>query len=69
MFKRLLSAELKLWHLILVVVLFAVGAGTAVARQTAPPTDAGRNISSERLFPSGRLQDGWGPKQHVDDRP
>ena len=56
MFKRLLSAELKLWHLILVVVLFAVGAGTAVARQTAPPTDAGRNISSERLFPSGAFK-------------
>ena len=56
MFKRLLSAELKLWHLILVVVLLAVGAGTAVARQTAPPTDAGRSISTDRLFPSGAFK-------------
>jgi hypothetical protein len=56
MFKRLLSAELKVWHLLLVVVLLAVGTGTAVARQSAPPTDADSGVSSDRLFPSGAFK-------------
>ena len=53
MFKRLLSAELKLWHLLLVVVLLAVGTGGASAGQTATPPGAGSNLSSEAFFPSG----------------
>jgi hypothetical protein len=53
MFKRLLSAELKLWHLLLVVVLLAVGTGGASAGQTATPPGAGSNLSSDAFFPSG----------------
>jgi hypothetical protein len=56
MIKRLLSAELKVWHLLLVVVLLAVGTGTAVARQSAPPIDDDSGVSSDRLFPSGAFK-------------
>jgi hypothetical protein len=54
-FKRLLSAELKLWHLLLVVVLLVIGSGTSFG-QTGPPTDADSShssLSSNAFFPSG----------------
>jgi hypothetical protein len=56
MFKRLLSVELKLWHLLLVVVLLAVGAGSTSVAQTAPPTDAHSDVSSDAFFPSGAFR-------------
>jgi hypothetical protein len=54
MFKRLLSAELKLWHLLVVIVLLVVGAGTS-AGQTATPTGTD-SVSSDRYFPSGAFK-------------
>ena len=47
MFKRLLSAELKLWHLLLVAILVVVGIGGTSAAQT--PTDS-------KFFPSGTFK-------------
>jgi hypothetical protein len=52
MFKRLLSAELKVWHLILVVVLLAVSASATSAGQSAP-TGASPNLSPDGFYPSG----------------
>ena len=52
MFKRLLSTQLKLWHLLLVVGLLAVATG-ASAGQNATPTGAHSDLSSAALFPSG----------------
>jgi len=53
MFKRLLSAQLKLWHLLLVVVLLAVGSGSTSAGQTGTPTPGDPNLSTDAFFRSG----------------
>ncbi len=51
MFKRLLSAELKLWHLLLVVALLTVPATSTLAWHSAAP--AGPDRSSEEFLPQG----------------
>jgi len=53
MFKRLLSAELKLWHLLLVVALLAVSTSSTSAGQSAAPTGDSSNLSGDTFFPSG----------------
>ena len=55
MFKRLLSTELKLWHLLLVVVLLAIGTGTSFG-QTFPPAGADADRSSDVLFTPGSFR-------------
>lgn len=52
MFKRLLSAQLKLWHLLLVVVLLVIGSGTSFG-QTVAPTGADSSRSTDVSFRSG----------------
>jgi hypothetical protein len=53
MFRHLLSAQLKLWHLLLVVVLLAVGSASTSAGQTATPTRGDPNLSTDSFFRSG----------------
>ena len=53
MFKRLLSAQLKLWHLILVLALLTVPATSALAGQSAAPTGVSPVLSSDAFFATG----------------
>jgi hypothetical protein len=56
-FKRLLSAELKVWHLLLVVALLAVSAsGTSAGLST--PTGASPNLSPDGFYPAGTFNMG-----------
>jgi hypothetical protein len=52
MFKRMLSTELKVWHLLLVVTLLAVSASAASAGQGAP-TGANPNLTADGFYPTG----------------
>jgi len=52
MIKRLLSAELKVWHLLLVVALLAVSSSSTTAGQNVP-TGATPNLTSDGFYPSG----------------
>jgi hypothetical protein len=52
-FKRLLSAELKVWHLLLVVALLTVTATTTLAGQRAGPTRPTPNLTPETFFTTG----------------
>src|SRR6187549_2487567 len=54
--KRLLSAELKVWHLLLLVPLIALSAGGAVAIGRAGPSQDQNGLgsqSAEAFFPVG----------------
>jgi hypothetical protein len=53
MIKRLLSAELKVWHLLIVVAVFAVGTDTALARQATLQNGGLAAATSDSFFPSG----------------
>ena len=52
MLNRLFSAELKVWHLSLVLVLLAMGTGTTSA-QTATSTQISANLTPTAFVPSG----------------
>lgn len=51
MVKRMLSAQLKLWHLLLVVALLAVSAGVTNAARSAPT--GGPELKPEAFYPNG----------------
>jgi hypothetical protein len=53
MFKRLLSADLKVWHLLLVIAVLAVSTDSTLASQNMTPSKP--NLSSDAFFPSGAL--------------
>jgi hypothetical protein len=53
MIKRLLSAELKVWHLLIVVAVFAVGTDTALARQGNVSNSGLAAATADSFFPSG----------------
>ncbi len=53
MLKRLFSADLKVWHLSLVVVLLAMGTGSTSAAQTTMSTQVRPSLPPDAFFPSG----------------
>lgn len=51
MLKRLLSADLKVWHLLLVIAVLAVSTDSTLAAQRVPSSNP--NLSSDSFWPTG----------------